>query len=112
MRGTCAQAAAEKHSAAGGLAGARRTRDDAAAKREQAKADAAAAAAARLEALLTTHGVERGSAAWRALGQPANDMDAFLEGRTPHKSKKRKGSGGDAGAGAIKTVDDAEGARR
>jgi hypothetical protein len=105
------QAAAEKHSALGGLSGACRKRDDAAAKREQAKADAAAEAKTRLEALLTAHGVEHGSAAWRALGKPADEVDAFLKGHAPHKSKKRKGSGGDRDAGAIKTADDAEGAR-
>jgi hypothetical protein len=121
-----AQAAAEKHGALG-LVGARGKRAAAASKREAARAAARDEAKSRLNALLASHGVAHGSDAWRALGQSARDVDAFLEGRAAQKppkesaknsnapppalGKKRKlRPWGDPGAGsALKSADDAEG---
>ena len=76
------------------------------------------AAKARLEALLTTHGVEHGSEAWKALGQSARDVDAFLSGAKVPKpkkpsakaSKKRKGWSDPGAGGALATAEDVEGA--
>jgi hypothetical protein len=78
-----------------------------------------AAAKERLDALLSTHGVEHGSAEWRALGDSACAVDAFLAGKRPRKvpkaaaaaagRKKRKARPWvDPGTGLLKTADDAE----
>jgi hypothetical protein len=119
------QAAAEKHGALG-LSGARGKRAAAASKREAARAAARDEAKARLDALLASHGVAHGSDAWRALGQSARDVDAFLEGRAAQKQPKENAKNaplplgkkrklrpwGDPGAGgALKSADDAEGTR-
>ena len=88
------QAAAEKHAAVGGLDGAIRQREAAAEERAKALAAERDVASQRIDALLATHSLKRGTPEWRELGQTAYDVDAFLAGRAQrkpsHASAKKK----------------------
>ena len=77
------------------------------------------AAKLRLDALLMTNGLTRGSREWRELGQTSTEVDRFLNGEKPPKAskkpvsakaKKRRPAWTDPGSGVVlKTADDTVG---